>query len=54
MNQRVLRSLTMFIKAACLSAMTLIWQTTLRIAFLINTLAIAWTERLARQPAQAH
>jgi hypothetical protein len=54
MNQRVLRSLTTFIKADSLSEMNLICQTTLRVAILITTFAIAWTEGLARQPAQAH
>jgi len=46
--------LTTFIKADTLSEKTLVWQTTIHVAFLLSALAIAWTERLTRQPGQAH
>jgi uncharacterized membrane protein YqhA len=54
MNQRAFRLLTTFIKADSLSETIPIWQTTIRVAFLLFTLAIARTERLTRSPAQAH
>lgn len=54
MNQRTTRLLTTFIKADSLSEKSLIWQTTIHVAFLLFALAIAWTERLTRQPEQAH
>ena len=54
MNQRAIRLLTTNITADSLSEKTLLWNTTIHVAFLLSALAIARTERLTRQPWQAH
>lgn len=54
MNKRAIRLLTTFIKADSLIEKNLIWQTNIHVAFLLAALALAGTERLTRQPGQAH